>query len=111
MIEPRPASGASSAPPSQRIVSLAARLEATGRQADVMERGYQVRSKLPVFGPLIAWIRRNLTSHLREPYLDPALERQVALNRELIAILGDLLQLQADQEARLEQLHKEQDHE
>lgn len=53
-------------------------------ESDVMIRPYVVRSKLPLFGPLIAWVRRNLTSHLREPYLDPMMESQVSLNRQLI---------------------------
>lgn len=53
-------------------------------ESDVMLRPYVVRSKLPILGPLIAWVRRNLTSHLREPYLDPMMERQVSFNRQLI---------------------------
>lgn len=53
-------------------------------QADVMQRDYVVRSHIPLFGSLIAWVRRNLTSHLREPYLDPTLERQVAFNRTIL---------------------------
>ncbi len=59
-------------------------------QADVMTRGYQVRSKAPLLGPLIAWVRRNLTSHLREPYLDPMFERQVAFNRGVAQALLNL---------------------
>lgn len=59
-------------------------------QADVMLRGYVVRSKAPVVGRLIAWVRRNLTSHLREPYLDPTLERQVAFNRAVVQALARL---------------------
>ncbi len=55
--------------------------------ADIMLRGYRVRSKVPVIGPLIAWARRNLTSHLREPYIDPIFERQVAFNRAAIDLL------------------------
>ena len=53
--------------------------------ADVMLRTYVVRSGLPLVGSLIAWIRRNLTSHLREPYLDPSLERQVGFNQRVVA--------------------------
>jgi glycosyltransferase involved in cell wall biosynthesis len=49
--------------------------------SDVAQRGYVIRSKAPLLGPLIAWVRRNLTSHLREPYLDPIIERQVEVNR------------------------------
>ncbi len=56
-------------------------------QSDVMLRSYEVRSRLPLVGSLIAWVRRNLTSHLREPYLDPTLERQVAFNRRLVDAL------------------------
>ena len=85
-----------------KIAALNARLDALERQADVMQRGYEVRSRLPVVGPLIAWVRRNLTSHLREPYLDPTLERQVCLNRELIFVLRELLQRQAALEADIE---------
>jgi glycosyltransferase involved in cell wall biosynthesis/SAM-dependent methyltransferase len=65
---------------------------------DIMIRGYVVRSDKPIIGPLIAWIRRHSTSHLREPYLDPMLERQVIFNyqvvqawQELIAQLRDLV--------------------
>ncbi len=60
--------------------------------ADVMLRGYTVRSGLPLVGPLVAWVRRNLTSHLREPYLDPTLERQVAFNRRVARALASLSQ-------------------
>ena len=60
-------------------------------QTDIMSRDYQVRSHIPLIGGLIAWVRRNLTSHLREPYLDPALERQVAFNRQLVHLLQERL--------------------
>ena len=52
-------------------------------QSDIALRGYVVRSRMPLLGSFIAWVRRNLTSHLREPYLDPMVERQVALNRRM----------------------------
>jgi glycosyltransferase involved in cell wall biosynthesis len=50
--------------------------------SDIMLRGYTVRSRIPLLGPLVAWVRRTLTSHLREPYLDPIVERQVEINRQ-----------------------------
>jgi glycosyltransferase involved in cell wall biosynthesis len=65
-------------------------LEALEGSADVMMRGYVVRSGLPVVGPLVAWVRRNLTSHLREPYLDPTLERQVGFNQRAAQALRRL---------------------
>ena len=93
-----------------QAAGLAARVEAIERQADIMLRGYRVRSRVPVIGPLIAWVRRNLTSHLREPYLDPTLERQVAVNRELVTAMRGLLDRQADLEKRLAQLEEERRH-
>jgi hypothetical protein len=91
----------------QQIAALAARIEAIERQTDVMPHSYRVRSKVPLIGPLIAWLRRNLTSHLREPYLDPILERQVALNRELVIVVREVLRLQANLDARLARLEDE----
>jgi radical SAM protein with 4Fe4S-binding SPASM domain len=79
-------------------------LDAIEAHSDVLARGYEVRSHIPLAGPFIAWIRRNLTSHLREPYMDPTLERQVVVNREMVVALRDLLLRQADLEERLSQL-------
>jgi glycosyltransferase involved in cell wall biosynthesis len=58
--------------------------------ATVTLRDYEVRSPTPIFGPFIAWVRRNLTSHLRKPYLDPTLDRQEAFNLRAAAALQDL---------------------
>jgi len=87
---------------------LAAEIQAA---SDVALRGYRVRSKVPLFGPLIAWVRRNLTSHLREPYLDPMVERQVALNhraaewfRRAGALLAGSVHRQTELEARVQAL-------
>lgn len=51
------------------------------RMAEVVDREYKIRSRIPIIGPLIVWLRRNLTTHLREAYFDPMMERQVAFNR------------------------------
>jgi glycosyltransferase involved in cell wall biosynthesis len=48
--------------------------------AESVIKPYELRSNVPVVGPLIVWLRRNLTSHLREPYLDPTLRRQERFN-------------------------------
>jgi glycosyltransferase involved in cell wall biosynthesis len=50
-------------------------------RSDIALRDYRLRSGAPLVGPLIVWVRRNLTSHLREPYLDPTIDRQVEVNR------------------------------
>ncbi len=83
-------------------------------KADIRLRGYKIRSKIPIFGPLVTWFRRNLTSHLREPYIDPTFARQVAFNRELVDRLGWFIdQLKkaerrlAEQAARITTLERE----
>jgi hypothetical protein len=52
-----------------------------------MIRGYVVHSRVPLVGRIIAWLRRNMTTHLREPYMDPMFERQVAFNRHMIQLM------------------------
>ena len=63
---------------------LEAALQEAKADADVAIHGYVVRSRFPLAGPFIAWTRRNLTSHLREPYVDPIIARQVAFNESLV---------------------------
>jgi len=77
--------------------------------AHVMLKDYQVRSPTPVAGPLIAWVRRNLTSHLREPYIDPTLQRQEAFNLRVIAGIEELAARLDEQRRRLDQAHETAD--
>jgi hypothetical protein len=65
-------------------------LKQLSSRADIILRGYQVRSSLPLVGKALAWLRRNSTSHLREPYLDPILERQVLFNKQMVEMLNEL---------------------
>lgn len=58
--------------------------------ADIVMREYTVRSRLPIVGRVIEWVRRNSTSHLKEPYLDRMLERQVNYNHRVAAQLAQL---------------------
>jgi hypothetical protein len=76
------------------LEAMLSQLTMLEQKADVMSRNYQVKSHIPLIGGLIVWVRRNLTSHLREPYLDPTLERQVAFNRQLINELRQITQRQ-----------------
>lgn len=73
--------------PSNRTLLLQSEFDQLGIQADVMMRDYVVRSKIPLVGPFLAWLRKNLTSHLREPYLDIMFERQVAFNQHIVQLL------------------------
>ena len=86
-----------------RLLSLLA--DEIQAHSDVMLRGYVVRSQIPLVGGLVAWTRRNLTSHLREPYLDPTLERQVEVNRrsaEWLRMAAKALDASARRQADLE---------
>jgi glycosyltransferase involved in cell wall biosynthesis len=85
-------------------------------QSDIALRDYLVRSGVPVLGSLIVWVRQTLTSHLREPYLDPVIERQVAFNRLVAEWVRRITQAsdaslrrQADLESRLETLEAQID--
>ena len=72
---------------SNKLVSPVVNLYAT---ADVAMRNYRVRSGIPIIGKLIESIRVNLTSHLKEAYVDRIIERQVAYNRSVIEEIGRL---------------------
>jgi glycosyltransferase involved in cell wall biosynthesis len=81
------------------------------QHGDIAMRDYEVRSITPLVGPLIVWLRRNLTSHLREPYLDPIIERQVVFNRQVSGWIGRVtdswlaaIQRQAELEDRVQAL-------
>lgn len=74
--------------------------------SDVALRDYEVRSGLPVIGPLIVWLRKNLTSHLREPYLDPIIERQVNYNRQVAEWVGRTTQMLVASRNRQQELEE-----
>lgn len=74
--------------------------------ADAVLKPYEPKSNVPVVGPMIVWIRRNLTSHLREPYLDPTLRRQERFNWLVVQTLRQvnrLLEQPATEQAALDQ--------
>jgi len=74
-------------------------------RADVALRGYRVTSHVPVFGRAIEWIRTNMTSHIKEAYIDRIVERQVMYNLALaneIDALSTQLEQQAERIGELE---------
>jgi glycosyltransferase involved in cell wall biosynthesis len=83
------------------------------RRARVLDRTYRVWSDKPLIGPLIAWVRRNMTSHLREPYLDPMMDRQEAFNLEVVqalyALANHIEERAADLERRQDALKERLD--
>ena len=73
------------------------------QHADIALRSYRVQSKAPFIGRLIEWLRCNLTSHIKEPYLDIIIEREVDYNR-LLAV--EIKQLQTEVRLLRRQLAK-----
>ncbi len=59
-------------------------------EADIAIHDYQVRSNAPLAGPLIEWTRTQMTSHLKEPYIDKIVARQVRYNQMLASELDYL---------------------
>lgn len=60
--------------------------------ADIALRDYRIRSHIPVIGRLIELIRFHLTSHVKEAYLDPIIEKQVMFNYQVVRLLYELNQ-------------------
>ena len=80
----------------------AQQIAALRQSSQVGMPGYVVRSGAPVVGPLIGWLRRTLTSHLREPYLDPIIARQEQFNRQVLDVLLPAIERGARTQRRLE---------
>jgi glycosyltransferase involved in cell wall biosynthesis len=79
-----------------------AQIDALREAALVAMPDYQVRSGAPLVGNLIASARRQLTSHLREPYLDPIIARQEAFNKLILDTLLPALERSQHTQQRLE---------
>lgn len=82
-------------------------LEQLQEGADVMLRGYTVQSRAPVVGPFIAWARRNATSHLREPYMDPMFHRQEKFNWQTVMVARHLASLVNRQQREIAALREQ----
>lgn len=85
--------GTARPPAAAHDLPLADEVEQLAQRADAVLKPYVVRSNAPLVGPLIAWVRRNLTSHLREPYLDPTLQRQESFNWQVVQTLRQVNRL------------------
>ncbi|MFV9504349.1 MAG: glycosyltransferase [Oscillochloridaceae bacterium umkhey_bin13] len=83
------------------VVLHGARYQELAQAALVTRPSYVVQSRMPLLGRLIAWIRRQLTAHLKEPYLDPIIMDQEAFNRELVTTLIPALEESLREQRRL----------
>jgi glycosyltransferase involved in cell wall biosynthesis len=77
--------------------------------ADIALRGYTVRSGAPIVGRWIAAVRRALTSHVKEAYLDRIVERQVNYNEQLALEIARLQQEVRDLQGAIEALRRHGD--
>jgi len=66
--------------------------------ADIALRDYRIRSRIPILGRLIEMIRYHLTSHIKEAYLDPIVERQVMFNYQVVRLLYELSRAREDKQ-------------
>ncbi|MFP4394875.1 MAG: sulfotransferase family 2 domain-containing protein [Anaerolineales bacterium] len=82
------------------------RLKALHDEADIMMRDYEVISDVPMIGQWIVEARQNLTSHLREPYIDPTFERQIEFNHRVLQEMQALARMQDKLLRRIEELEK-----
>ncbi len=60
---------------------------------DIVNRRYTVGSRWPIIGPAIRWLRHKITNHLKQFYIDPALEQQTAINKQVCQVLAQLAQI------------------
>jgi hypothetical protein len=96
--------------PAAAAGAYAALLEPLRDLARVARPGYRVQSRLPVVGRMVEKIRFHMTSHLREPYLDPIVAQQEQFNLAIQAQLGQLSQLiwRLEQQAATREIIREQ---
>lgn len=93
---PRPEAKAPAERPELLDLPLEDEIELLHKAASAVIQPYTVRSGIPLVGPLVAWVRRNLTSHLREPYLDPTLRRQDRFNWLMVQSIRQVNKLLAE---------------
>jgi hypothetical protein len=60
--------------------------------ADIVQRDFAVRSRLPVLGRYIARARASATVHMKEAYFDRVMEQQLSFNRALAGAAETLTQ-------------------
>ncbi len=59
------------------------------RDCDIVPRHYTIGWQNPILGPIYAFIRNIINGEIRR-FLSPSLERQSALNRQMLRMINDL---------------------
>jgi len=82
-------------------------LPITEQDCDIVPRNYVIDWRIPILGPVHAWVRRVINTELRR-YLALSLERQSYLNRQMLRVLHDLVLENRRLRERLEELEERQ---
>lgn len=88
--------------PEPQRLSIEQLLAPLQQQGVLTAPSYRVESRIPLIGSLIAWLRRNLTSHLKEPYIDVLAQQQTAFNTRIVDQLRQALEHSQREQRRLE---------
>ena len=88
--------------PGPRHLSVEQLLAPLRQQGALGVPGYQVESRLPLVGRMIGWLRRNLTSHLKEPYIDALAQQQTTFNLTIVEQLRQALEHAQREQRQLE---------
>ena len=82
-------------------------LPITEQDCGIVPRNYVIDWRIPILGPVHAWVRRVINTELRR-YLALSLERQSYLNRQMLRVLHDLVLENRRLRERLEELEERQ---
>lgn len=70
------------------------------RDCDIVPRDYVIDWRMPILGPIHAVVRRVINAEIRR-YLTPSLGKQSSLNRQLLQMIKDLAQENAELRQKL----------
>ena len=75
---------------------------------DIVPRNYVIDWRVPILGPVHAWVRRIINAEVRR-YLALSLERQSYLNRQFLGVLEGLVEENQRLRQRIEDLRDPQE--
>jgi hypothetical protein len=83
-------------------------LPVSEQDCDIVPRNYVIDWRIPILGPVHAWVRRIINAEVRR-YLALSLERQSYLNRQFLRVLDDLVGENERLRQRIEELRDAQE--
>ena len=83
-------------------------LPVSDADCDIVPRNYVIDWRIPILGPVHAWVRRIINAEVRR-YLALSLERQSYLNRQFLRVLDGLVVENERLRQRIEELRDGQE--